>query len=175
MQLPFEEIHSLVTQQLTLMRSIANSFPIKLNHVKPHGALYNISARDQHIAKAVATAISDFDEKLTLFGLSGSHSINEARALGLKTASEVFADRTYQDDGSLTPRSQANALIEESSKSIQQVMQMITASTVTTVTGKQVPIKAETICIHGDGVHAVEFAKTIYAHLKQNNVDIKAI
>ena len=112
---------------------------------------------------------------LILFGLSGSHSVSEAKALGLKTANEVFADRTYRDDGSLTPRSQPNALIEDADKAIQQVLEIITRKAVTTVSGKQIPITAETICIHGDGKHAIEFAKNIYGHLKQNNIAIKAI
>ena len=94
--------------------------------------------------------------------LSGSHSISEAKAIGLQTASEVFADRTYQDDGSLTPRSQSNALIENTDKAVQQVLQMIKEGTVTTVSGKIIPIVAETISIHGDGKHAVQFAKAIY-------------
>src|SRR6185436_567550 len=95
------------------------------------------------------------------YGLSGSHSISEAKSIGLTTASEVFADRTYQDDGSLTPRSQPNALIEEADKVVQQVLQMINEGIVTTVSGKIIPVVAETICIHGDGKHAVEFAKAI--------------
>jgi UPF0271 protein len=175
MNLTANEIYELVEQQLIIIKEIADSFDIKLNHVKPHGALYNMSARDVAIAKAIAEAVKDFDSNLILFGLSESHSIHEAKAAGLKTASEVFADRTYQDDGSLTPRSQPNALIEDADKAIQQVLQMIKKGTVTSVSGKEIPIKAETICIHGDGKHAAAFAKTIYENLKQNNIDIKAL
>ena len=109
---------------------------------------------------------------LILFGFSGSHSISEAKAIGLKTASEVFADRTYQDDGTLTPRSQPNALIEDTDKAVQQVLQMIKEGTVTTVSGKTIPIIAETICIHGDGKHAVEFAKAIYEALKNDYANV---
>jgi 5-oxoprolinase (ATP-hydrolysing) subunit A len=171
MNLPAEQVYELVTQQLLILKEIADSFDIKIKHVKPHGALY----KNAMLAKAIAAAIKDFDGSLILFGLSGSHSIKEAKAIGLKTASEVFADRTYQDDGSLTSRSQPNALIEDTDKAIQQVLQMIKKGTVTTVSGKQISIAAETICIHGDGKHAVEFAKNIHANLKQHNIDIKAI
>jgi UPF0271 protein len=134
-----------------------------------------MSAKDAVLAKIIAQAVKDFDHNLILFGLSGSHSINEAKAIGLKTASEVFADRTYQDDGSLTPRSQPNALIEDSDKAIEQVLKMINKGTVTTNSGKEIPIVAETICIHGDGKHAALFAKNIFENLKQNNIDIKAV
>jgi 5-oxoprolinase (ATP-hydrolysing) subunit A len=175
MDLPAAEVYDLVTQQLIIIKEIADSFDIKIRHVKPHGALYNMSAKDAVFTKTIAQAVKDFDHSLVLFGLSGSHSIAEAKAIGLKTASEVFADRTYQNDGSLTPRSQTNALIEDSDKAIEQVLQMIKKGTVTSVSGKQISIEAETICIHGDGKHAVLFAKNIYENLKQNNIDIKAI
>jgi 5-oxoprolinase (ATP-hydrolysing) subunit A len=175
MNLPAEEIYDLITQQLIIMNEILSSFDIKMNHVKPHGALYNMSAKDTTIANTIAKAVKDFDDTLILFGLSGSCSINEAKAIGLKTASEVFADRTYQDNGSLTPRSHSQALIEEEEKSLQQVLQMIQKGTVTCLSGKTIPIAAETICIHGDGKKAAAFAKRIYENLKQNNIAIKAI
>lgn len=157
-----EEMYDLVSQQLIILDEIASGLGAKLNHVKPHGALYNMSARDAVLANTIAKAVKDFDSNLILFGLSGSHSMSEAKAIGLQTASEVFADRTYQDDGSLTPRSQPNALIEDTNKAVQQVLQMTKEGTVTTVSGKIISIVAETICIHGDGKHAVEFAKAIH-------------
>ncbi len=167
MSLPPDEIYELVEQQLIIIKEIADSFDINLHHVKPHGALYNMSAKNAVIAKAIARAVKDFDTSLIMYGLSGSHSISEAKATGLKTASEVFADRTYGDDGSLTPRSQPNALTEDTDKAVQQVLQMINDKTVTTVSGKKIPIVAETICIHGDGKHAVEFAKAIYDAIRK--------
>jgi len=166
MDLEKAAIYELVTQQLYLLHEIATELGTKLQHVKPHGALYNMSARDAALAQIIAQAVKDFDPALLLFGLSGSHSIREAKALNLQTASEVFADRTYQDDGSLTPRSQPHALIEDTDLAVAQVQQMIREGTVTTVTGNIIPIVAETICIHGDGQHAVEFAKAIYHSLK---------
>jgi UPF0271 protein len=170
-----EDIYELVAQQLILFDEMISDADISMHHVKPHGALYNMSAKNISIAKAIANAVKDHDTHLVLFGLSGSYSISEAKTIGLKTASEVFADRTYQDDGSLTSRSRPNALIEDAGNAIQQVLQMIKKGTVTTISGKIIPIVAETICLHGDGKHAVEVAKNIYETLKQNNFDIKAI
>lgn len=175
MNLPLENVYELVTHQLFIIKEIADQFSVKLTHVKPHGALYNMSAKDATLASIIAKAIQEFDHTLVVFGLSGSHSISPANALGLRTANEVFADRTYQDDATLTPRSQPNALIEDPNTSVQQVLQMINEKTVTSVSGKKIPIIAETICIHGDGKHAAEFAKHIFDQLKQNNIGIKAI
>jgi UPF0271 protein len=160
--LPHGEIYELVIQQLIILSETADAFDKKIEHVKPHGALYNMSAKDPLLAKTIARAVKDFDPGLILMGLSGSHSIIQAKELGLKTSSETFADRTYQDDGSLTPRSHLNALINDTGKAVGQVLQMINEETVTTVSGKKIPIFAETVCIHGDGKHAVEFAKAIH-------------
>ena len=162
MQWNGEEVYDLVSQQLIILQEITSSLDTKIKHVKPHGALYNMSARYATLAKVIAKAVKDFDSQLILYGLSGSHSIREAKAIGLQTACEVFADRTYKDDGSLTPRSQPNALIEETDKVVAQVVQLIKNGTVTSITGKTFPVIAETICIHGDGKNAVTFARAIH-------------
>lgn len=162
MKLEQEEIYELISQQLFILNETVAGFDTKLLHVKPHGALYNMSAKDSLLAKTIARAVKDFDASLIVVGLSGSYSVSEAKALGLKTANEVFADRSYQDDGSLTPRSQSNAIIDDTEKVVQQVVQMINEGTVTTISGKKIPIVAETICIHGDGKQAVDFAKAIH-------------
>jgi UPF0271 protein len=170
-----DEIYDILILQLRTIDKLAKAHEKSLSHVKPHGALYNMSAKNQEIAAAIGRAVKDFDENLILFGLSGSYSIMQAKALGVKTASETFADRTYQDDGSLTSRSQPNALIEDANKVVEQVLQMIKEKTVTTVTGKKIPIVADTICIHGDGRHAIEFAKAIHDAMKKNEIEIKRI
>ena len=175
MNLPADEIYDLVLLQLRTIDKIIKDKQGKLHHVKPHGALYNMSAKNSRIAQAIAQAVKDFHEDLILFGLSGSISVSVAHELGLKAASEVFADRTYQDDGSLTPRSQAGALIEVEENLLRQLLQMIKAKTVTTVTGKTIPIVADTICIHGDGEHAVQFAKTINEKLKSTGIEIRSL
>lgn len=162
MQLAAEEVYRLMIDQLRLFQSVAESCEAVVHHVKPHGALYNMAARDRDLAKAIATAVKNFNPQLVLFGLSNSYLISEAKKLGLQTRSEVFADRTYQDDGSLTPRSQAAALIENEEDAVIQVMQMVQDKRVTTVSGKRLPIVAETVCIHGDGKRAVQFARVIF-------------
>ena len=161
MQLQLSQVYDLVTKQIHLLNEITKKAGASLHHVKPHGALYNMAARDKQLSAVIALAVKDVDEKLKLYGLSGSHLIKEGQKLGVKTVSEVFADRTYQDDGRLTPRSEPGALINDTDKAVQQVLQMIKEGMVTTVSGKTIPIVAETICIHGDGMHAVEFAKAI--------------
>jgi UPF0271 protein len=170
-----QQVYELVTAQLKIIRKIVGECNAHLHHVKPHGALYNMAATEADLSMAISQAVYDFDTSLVLFGLSGSYVITEAKARGIKTASEVFADRTYQDDGSLTPRTKPNALIEDEEQSIRQVIQMIKEGTITSITGRKVPIAAETICLHGDGKNAVAFARAINMKLKAENIDIKAI
>ncbi len=169
------EIYDLVTEQVYLLQKIALSQGSQLHHVKPHGALYNMAAKDAAIANTIAKAVFDVNQALVLFGLSGSCSITEAKKTGLATASEVFADRTYRDDGSLTPRTEKNAMIETTALALQQVLQMIQHQTVLSTIGKKVSIVAESICIHGDGTHAVDFANNIYHTLQQNKIGISKI
>lgn len=175
MNLSLQEIHDLILVQIELLNKIAQSSGTTLHHVKPHGALYNQSAEDPSIAKTIAAAIKEFDSKLILFGLSGSNSIYEAKKIGLKTASEVFADRTYQNDGTLTNRSQPNALIENANQAVSQALQMIKKRTVTTINGKTIPIDAETICIHGDGKHAIAFSKSIHNAIIKEEIKIQPV
>jgi UPF0271 protein len=175
MNLRVDEIYDLVMLQLRTIDKIIKENNVRLHHVKPHGALYNMSARDPRIAQAIAQAVKDFDRQLVLFVLSGSDSRRVAEELGLRTASEVFADRTYEDDGSLTNRSQPNALIEDEAKAVKQALQMVKERTVTTVTGKTIPIVADTICIHGDGRYAVQFAKAINGKFTTEGVEIKSL
>jgi UPF0271 protein len=160
-----DEIYELVSTQIKILQKIAEDNNAALQHVKPHGALYNMAAKNKPIAKAIAEAVKDYNKNLVLFGLSNSFLISEAKLIGLKTASEVFADRTYQDDGSLTPRLHPNALITNVDEMLQHVLFMIKKQNVKTVSGKEIPILAETICIHGDGKYAVEFARAIYQTL----------
>ena len=168
------EIYEMIIKQINGLEKVAMSADVPVHHVKPHGALYNMAARDKGLAPFVALALLDTNPKYILYGLSGSYLIKEAKNLGLKTVSEVFADRTYKDDGSLTSRNKPGALIENTDAAVAQVLQMVKERTVTSVTGKKVPIVAETICIHGDGEHAVEFAKAVYRALKENNIAVKA-
>ena len=169
------EVFDIVLYQVAAVKGICEASGGKLHHVKPHGALYNQAAKDANLAEAIAKAVKAIDGNLILYGLAGSYLISEAEKIRLKTASEVFADRTYQADGNLTPRSQSNALITDTEKAVAQVWQMISAQTVTATDGETVQLRAETVCIHGDGAHALDFAKTINARLKANGVMIESI
>jgi UPF0271 protein len=162
-----DKLYAILLEQLIKIDLIAKEKGATLHHVKPHGALYNMAAKDVRIANTIALAIKDFSENLIVYGLSNSCLITEAKALDLKTANEVFADRTYQDDGSLTPRSEPNAFVEDEKQCIQQVLQMVKTHTVTTVSGKTIPIVADTICLHGDGKNAVRFAQKVFEALKE--------
>jgi UPF0271 protein len=175
LQVALNELYDLVAIQISLLQKIAVRSGATLHHVKPHGALYNMAARNKEMSATIAKAVKDAGEDLVLYGLSNSHLITEAGNIGLRTAPEVFADRTYQDDGSLTPRSQPGALIEDETTSIQQVLQMIQQQQVQSVSGKTIPIKAGTLCLHGDGKHAVQFAEHIHSTLKQKGIAISTI
>lgn len=175
MKLSDDELYSLIQKQLRALHEICLKMKTNLHHVKPHGALYNLAAKDHAMSKVIAQAVKDFDTSLVFFGLSNSFMISEANAIGLKTANEVFADRSYQSDGSLTPRTQPNALIADTTKCLAQIKRMVKEGIVTSVDQKQIPIQPQTICIHGDGDHAVDFAKSIHSMLMRENISIKTI
>jgi 5-oxoprolinase (ATP-hydrolysing) subunit A len=175
MNLPNEDVYELVKQQIKALHAITIAAGATLHHVKPHGALYNMAAKDATLSNALARAVKAVDDKLFFYGLSGSVMIAEAGKLGLRTANEVFADRTYQPDGTLTPRTNPHALITKTTSAIQQVMQMINNKTVTATNGQTISIKADTICIHGDGEHAIEFATALNKSLQNAAINIKKI
>lgn len=167
------ETYQLVRDQLAFFISLLNG--ARLHHVKPHGAMYNQSAKDPDIAAAIAQAVYDTDSNLILYGLSSSCSVASAKSMGLKFASEAFADRRYEEDGSLTPRSYSDALIENNADAIKQVILIVQSKKVIARNGQPVSVSADTICIHGDGAHAVSFAQNIYQSLKANQIDVKAL
>ncbi len=175
MNLPAQEIYDTVLYQIAAVKGICESNGVKLHHVKPHGALYNLAAKDKETARSIATAVYALDPHLIFYGLANSFLISEAHALNLTTASEAFSDRTYQSDGSLTPRNQPNALIKNTDQALSQVLQIIQNHSVTTIDSQAVALEAQTICIHGDGENAVEFAKEIHQKLLENNIEIAAI
>ena len=175
MKLPAHEVYEIVGEQIAALRQICVAVGAKLCHVKPHGALYNQAARDEELANAISKAVRDIDKDLMIFGLAGSTLIDAAKKQGMLTACEVFADRTYQPDGSLTPRSELNALIHDTNTAVAQVLQMVKNKIVTATDGRSIPISADTICIHGDGDNALEFAKAVRHKLIENGVTINAI
>jgi len=172
MKLSAAEVFDIVLYQVSALKGICEAFGATLNHVKPHGALYNQAAKNAETACAIAEAVKKIDKTLIFYGLSGSLLITEAEKIGLRTLSEVFADRTYAPDGSLTPRTESNALITDEKQAITQVLQMIFDQKVTATNGESVPIKAETVCIHGDGAKSLEFATKINAELTKTGIRI---
>ncbi|MEP6925786.1 MAG: 5-oxoprolinase subunit PxpA [Pyrinomonadaceae bacterium] len=175
MSLSPKEIFDVTLYQVSALQGIIRAHGGKLHHVKPHGALYNSAAKSAEKAAAIACAVKMVDQDLILYGLSGSALISEAEKIGLRTASEVFADRTYQADGSLTSRAQPNALIEDAQTAVAQVLEILAANMVTATNGTKVQLKAETICLHGDSIHALRFAQAIRESLSRNDVLIEPL
>lgn len=174
MQLSSQELYNLVVYQVGALQAFAKAAGSRLAHVKTHGALYNMAARDPAMAKAVAQAVCDVDDGLVFFGLAGSALVVAGKEMGLAVAEEVFADRTYQDDGSLTPRGHTDALITDIGQSIAQVLRMVREGHVRSVNGADIPVRADTLCIHGDQPGAAQFAKAIRQALEVEGVAIKA-
>lgn len=167
------EVRALVLEQTQLLQDLATRCGATVTHVKPHGALYNLAAREAPIAEAVASGVRSCGVDLVLFALAGSASVAAGRAAGLRVAEEVFADRTYQADGSLTPRSRADALIADENTAVEQALRMARDGRVRATDGTEVAIRADTLCLHGDGVHAVEFAQRIRAGFAQAGVEVR--
>ncbi len=166
------ELTVLIRSQVKIMQAFGKGFGFQTTHVKPHGALYNMSARDYTMADIIARTIKSVDPSLVLFGLSGSASIKAGRDAGLQVANEVFADRTYQANGALTPRKEANALIHDPDAAVRQVLQIVTEGCVTAVDGTRVPLEADTICIHGDGPNAVAIVKAVHDALIAHGIQL---
>jgi UPF0271 protein len=161
-------------KQIAALQSICQELGARLHHVKPHGALYNRAAGDPSVSAIVCKAIAAVDPTLIIYGLSGSQTRLAAEAAGLRFINEVFADRTYQPDGSLTPRSEPFALIHDPATMLNQVLTMLRRQQVRTATGVTIPITAETICLHGDGDDPVKFASIIRASLQQHEIAVAA-
>lgn len=146
-----------------------------LHHVKPHGALYNMAAKDPLLARAICSGVQEVDSSLILYGLAGSELIKAAKEMGLPYANEVFADRNVENDGTLVSRTEENALITDEDLAVNRVSLMITKGEVESVHGEQIKIDADTICLHGDNPHAVAFAEKMNRFLKEQDIQIKAI
>ncbi|RTL61011.1 MAG: LamB/YcsF family protein [Sphingobacteriales bacterium] len=174
MQLPADEIYDMVCRQIELLIEIAYQQDKRLQHVKPHGALYNMAAKDMVIANAIAKSVKDCNESLLLFGLPGSKMEMAAKNYGLSFIGEAFADRTYQRDGSLTPRTATNALIEDEAQSIAQVLQLVNHKIITAINGDVININAKTICLHSDGKQAVQFAEALHGTLISKGITIQS-
>ncbi len=168
-----DEVYQLVLTQTRRLQQIAGAAAVRVKHVKLHGALYNMAARNTLLAEATANAVYEADPRLVLFGLAGSHLLSAGRAAGLTVASEVFADRTYQADGTLTSRARPDALIEREEIATAQALRMIREGKVRATDGADVTLQADTVCLHGDGARAVESARRLNAELRQAGIEVK--
>ncbi|AIR91699.1 LamB/YcsF family protein [Pseudomonas cremoricolorata] len=174
MTLSADEAYACVLYQVGALQAFVTAQGGRLQHVKPHGALYNQAAADPVLARAICEAVRDLDPQLYLYGLANSELTHAAQALGLAVRHEVFADRTYQADGTLTPRSQAGAMITDADQAVAQVLGMLREGHVVAVDGSTVPVQADTLCIHGDQPGAAAFAQAIRQALTREGVSVRA-
>ena len=168
-----EEAKAYTLYQISALGGMCKAAGVKLQHVKLHGALYNMAAKDYELSKAICEAIYEYDKDLIVMGLSGSEMIKAANDCGLKAASEVFADRAYEEDGTLVNRRKAGAMIEDEDEAIKRVVRMVKEGKVTSITGKDIDIKADSICVHGDGEKALLFVEKIRKALAEEEIEIR--
>ena len=169
-----EEAFDMTVYQLGSIMAVAKAEGGRLHHLKPHGALYNMAAANAALAEALAEAVYRVQPELVLYGLANSELTKAGEKLGLRTAHEVFADRTYQANGTLTPRRQPDALITDADQAIAQVLRLVTEGRVLTQQGTEVALRADTVCLHGDGAHALEFAQRLNQELRAAGVQLQA-
>ncbi|MDO6389718.1 5-oxoprolinase subunit PxpA [Pontibacter sp. BT731] len=165
-----EEVYDMVVYQIGALQAFVQAEGSTLHHVKPHGALYNMAATDTKLAEAIAEAVYKVNPEALLYGLAGSELIKAANRLHLGAANEVFADRTYQQDGTLTSRRQPDALITDPDKAASQVLRMVQEGKVQSQQGVELGIQADTVCIHGDGPHALVFARHLHEKLQREGI-----
>lgn len=168
------QVHALVTYQIGALAGIAKAAGARLSHVKPHGALYNQAARDPALAAAIASAVRDADPGLRLFGLAGSALVEAGERLGLAVAHEVFAERRYDADGRLAPRGTEDAVIDRLEDALAQVRQCLETGSVTARSGERVPLRADTLCLHGDRRDAAAFARGLRRALEEHGLQVRA-
>jgi UPF0271 protein len=168
------EVYDLVLYQAGAVEAFARAAGSRLHHVKPHGALYNMAAKDDALADAIAAAVRDFGGGVLLYGLAGSSMIEAAARHGVPAVSEVFADRSYQPDGTLTPRSEPGAMITDERAAVAQVLMMVEHGKVRSLDGVDVPVKPGTLCLHGDQPGAVAFARALRAELADRGIAVQA-
>lgn len=169
-----EDAYNMVIYQLGALWAFVKAEGGIMHHIKPHGALYNMAAANKELAKAIAEAVYKVNPELVVFGLSGSHLVREAQKIGLKAANEVFADRTYEQDGSLRSRKLAGALIPSPAEAEEQLLLMVKKGKVKSIEGTEIAVQADTICIHGDSPHAIAFAQHLYKLLKKEGISLQA-
>lgn len=173
MKVTYEEAKNYIKYQIGALWAFAKSYGVKLQHVKPHGAFYNMAAKDAQMAKAIAEAVYEVDNELILVGLANSEMIKMGKEMELKVANEVFADRAYNPDGTLVSRNIKGAVIHDKDVAIDRVIRMVKDNKVTSVTGEDINIQADTICVHGDNPSAVLFVQEIRKALEKENIKVE--
>lgn len=169
-----DEVFDAVVYQLGIFQAIAEAANVRPNHVKPHGALYNMAMRDRELANAIGRAIAQMDAKLILFAPQNSELARAGTTNGLQIAHEVFADRNYLSDGSLVPRARPDALLHDPEEAAARVVRMLREGKVRSVDGVDVDVRAETVCLHGDKPGAVDFARALKSRLEKESVIVLA-
>ncbi len=175
MQVDPGDVYNFVVYQIGALQAFARLYSTSLNHVKPHGALFNMASTDKNLAQAIARAVYDVDRKLILFGLAGSELVKTGKEIGLKVVQEVFADRTYQPDGTLTPRTQPNAMIHDENEAVLRVIRMVKEGKVEAADGTDIDIHADTVCVHGDEPKALLFVQKLRSELQRNGIMIRKV
>ena len=175
MNVSLPELKAMIQYQLGALSAFCKLNKIPLQHVKPHGAMYNMTCRDEKMAFAIAESIAEFDENLILLGMSGSKMLEATKIVGLKSKNEVFADRAYNDDGTLVSRSLSGAVIKDENLAIERVIQMVKTHTVTSINGKIIEVSPDSICVHGDNEKAVDFLLKIKTELESEGIKISAM
>ena len=175
MNVSIAELKAMVTYQLGALDGFCRANKVSLQHVKPHGAMYNMAGKDEKMAVAIAEAIGDFNSQLILLGLSGSQMLKAAEKTGLPYKKEVFADRAYEEDGSLVARTKPGAMIEDENLAIQRIIDMIRFGKVRAITGKEIAVEPDSVCVHGDNPKALDFVVKIRRRLEEKGIVVKAM
>jgi UPF0271 protein len=173
MHFPPTHIYDMMIYQMSALQGFLSLYGATMHHVKPHGALYNMAVDNEVIADAICSAVRDFNKSVIIYTLPSGILNSMAKSMGLRVAREAFADRSYQADGTLTPRKNPDALLKDPADAVSQVLQIVNDNTVTLRDGSIIPVEAETICIHSDGESALAIAETIHTQLKSKNVHIQ--
>lgn len=175
MDLSMQEVRAIMLYQIAALDGMGNIYNLKINHVKPHGALYNATFNDYQLAETIASAVKEYDPEIKLMGLSNQNLVKAGEAAGLEVKHEVFADRAYEDDGTLVSRRKEGAMITDTEEAVNRVVRMVKEGKVMSINGNEIDIKADSICVHGDGPKALDFVKEIRKTLNDNQIEIKTM
>ena len=169
------ELKAMVLYQLGALDAFCRKNKIKMQHVKPHGAMYNMAAKDEKLALAISEAVAEYDSSLILLGLSGSQMLAAAQKVGLPFKKEVFADRAYEEDGSLVARTKPGAMIEDENEAIERLITMIRYGKVRVITGKEISVEPDSVCVHGDNPKALDFVIRIKNRLTEEGITVESM